>query len=148
MPSLRKILLEVGQYVGSITMYETMHQNPVLRRENRIRSIHSSLAIEQNTLSLNQVTDIIEGKRVLGPLQDIREVKNAYEAYEQISRLDPYSVKDLLLVHKWMMEGLVKDVGQFRSGNVGVYAGEQLIHAGTPARYVPEPVSQLMTWLK
>ena len=145
---ITNLIVEIGQYVGSITIYETMHQNPVLRRENRIRSIHSSLAIEQNTLSLNQVTDIIQGKRVLGPLQDIREVKNAYEAYEQISGLDSYSVKDLLLAHKWMMEGLVKDVGQFRSGNVGVYAGEQLIHAGTPARYVPELVSQLMTWLK
>ncbi len=145
---ITNLIVEIGQYVGSITMYETMHQNPVLRRENRIRSIYSSLAIEQNTLSLNQVTDIIEGKRVLGPPQDIREVKNAYEAYEQISGLDPYSVKDLLLAHKWMMEGLVKDAGRFRSGNVGVYAGEQLIHAGTPARYVPELVSQLMTWLK
>ena len=145
---ITNLIVEIGQYVGSITMFETMYQNPVLRRENRIRSIYSSLAIEQNTLSLNQVTDIIEGKRVLGPLQDIREVKNAYEAYEQISGLDPYSVKDLLLAHKWMMEGLVKEAGQFRSGNVGVYAGEQLIHAGTPARYVPELVSQLMTWLK
>ena len=145
---ITNLIVEIGQYVGSITTYETMHQNPVLRRENRIRSIYSSLAIEQNTLSLDQVSDVIAGKRVLGPPQDIREVKNAYEAYERVSVLDPYSVKNLLLAHKIMMGGLVKEAGTFRSGNVGVYAGDQLVHAGTPAKYVPELLAQLMTWLK
>lgn len=85
-----------------------MRPNPILRRENRIRTIHSSLAIEQNTLTLDQVTDVINGKRILGPPQDIREVKNAYEAYERVSMLDPYNVKNLLLAHRIMMEGLVK----------------------------------------
>ena len=145
---ITNLIVEIGQYVGSITTYESMHRNPVLRRENRIKSIYSSLAIEQNTLSLDQVSDVINGKRVLGPPEDIREVKNAYEAYERVSELDPYSVKNLLYAHKLMMEGLVKEAGRFRSGNVGVYAGDRLIHAGTPARYVPELVSQLMTWLK
>lgn len=145
---ITNLIVEIGEYVGSITTYESMHQNPVLRRESRIKSIYSSLAIEQNTLSLDQVTDVIEGKRVLGPPQDIREVKNAYEAYERVSMLDPYSVKNLLLAHKLLMDGLVKEAGSFRSGNVGVYAGDQLIHAGTPAKYVPDLMSQLMTWLK
>jgi len=145
---ITNLIVEIGQYVGSITTYESMHQNPVLRRENRIKSIYSSLAIEQNTLSLDQVSDVIDGKRVLGPPEDIREVKNAYEAYERVFKLDPYSVKNLLYAHKLMVEGLVKEAGRFRSGNVGVYAGDQLIHAGTPARYVPDLVSQLMTWLK
>ena len=145
---ITNLIVEIGQYVGSITTYELMHRNPVLRRENRIKSIYSSLAIEQNTLSLDQVSDVINGKRVLGPPEDIREVKNAYEAYERVSELDPYSVKNLLYAHKLMTEGLVKEAGRFRSGNVGVYAGDRLIHAGTPARYVPELVSQLMTWLK
>ena len=145
---ITNLIVEIGQYVGSISTYESMHRNPVLRRENRIKSIYSSLAIEQNTLSLNQVSDVINGKRVLGPPEDIREVKNAYEAYERVSKLDPYSVKNLLYAHKLMMEGLVKEAGRFRSGNVGVYAGDRLIHAGTPARYVPELVSQLMIWLK
>lgn len=85
-----------------------MRPNPILRRENRIRTIHSSLAIEQNTLTLDQVTDVINGKRILGPPQDIREVKNAYEAYERVSMLDPYNVKNLLLAHRIMMGGLVK----------------------------------------
>ena len=145
---ITNLIVEIGEYVGSITAYESMHQNPVLRRESRIKSIYSSLAIEQNTLSLDQVTDVIEGKRVLGPPQDIREVKNAYEAYERVSALDPYSVKNLLLAHKLLMDGLVKEAGSFRSGNVGVYAGDQLIHAGTPAKYVPDLMAQLMTWLK
>ena len=145
---ITNLIVEIGQYVGSITTYETMHQNPVLRRENRIRSIYSSLAIEQNTLSLDQVSDVIAGKRVLGPPQDIREVKNAYEAYERVSALDPYSVKNLLLAQRIMMEGLTKEAGVFRSGNVGVFAGDQLVHAGTPAKYVPELMAQLMTWLK
>ena len=145
---ITNLIVEIGQYVGSITTYESMYRNPVLRRENRIKSIYSSLAIEQNTLSLDQVSDVINGKRVLGPPEDIREVKNAYEAYEHVSELDPYSIKNLLYAHKLMTEGLVKEAGRFRSGNVGVYAGECLIHAGTPARYVPDLISQLMAWLK
>ena len=145
---ITNLIVEIGQYVGSITTYESMHRNPVLRRENRIKSIYSSLAIEQNTLSLDQVSDVINGKRVLGPPEDIREVKNAYEAYEHVSELDPYSIKNLLYAHKLMTEGLVKEAGRFRSGSVGVYAGDRLIHAGTPARYVPDLISQLMTWLK
>ena len=145
---ITNLIVEIGEYIGSITAYESLRQNPVLRKESRIKSIYSSLAIEQNTLSLDQVTDVIEGKRVLGPPQDIREVQNAYEAYERASSLNPYSVKSLLSAHKLLMDGLVKEAGNFRSGNVGVYAGEQLIHAGTPAKYVPELMTQLMTWLK
>ena len=145
---ITNLIVEIGEYVGTITTYDAMRPNPILRRENRIKTIHSSLAIEQNTLTLEQVTDVINGKRILGPPQDIREVKNAYEAYERVSVLDPYSVKNLLLAHKIMMEGLVKEAGSFRSGNVGVYAGTELIHAGTPAKYVPDLMNQLFTWLK
>ena len=142
------LIVEIGEYIGSITTYDAMRPNPVLRRENRIKTIHSSLAIEQNTLTLQQVTDVINGKRILGPPQDIREVRNAYEAYERVSAFNPYSVKNLLLAHKIMMEGLVKDAGSFRSENVGVYAGTELVHAGTPAKYVPDLMKQLFTWLK
>ena len=95
----------------------------------------------------DQVSDVIDGKRVLGSPQDIREVQNAYEAYEIMTRLNPYSVKDLLKVHKIMMEELVKEAGVFRSKGVGVYSGEQLIHAGTPANYVPDLIGQLFEWL-
>lgn len=145
---ITNLIVEIGELVGSIATYEAMNPNPILRRESRIKTIHSSLAIEQNTLTLEQVTDIINGKRILGPPQDIHEVKNAYEAYEKISTLDPYNVKNLLIAHKIMMNGLVKEAGVFRSGNVGVYAGTELIHAGTPAKYVPDLMQQLFTWLK
>lgn len=145
---ITNLIVEIGEYVGAITTYDAIRPNPILRKESRIRTIHSSLAIEQNTLTLEQVTDVINGKRILGPPQDILEVKNAYEAYERTAVLDPYSVKNLLLAHKFMMQGLVKEAGSFRSGNVGVYAGKELIHAGTPAKYVPDLVKQLFTWLK
>lgn len=145
---ITNLVIEIGEQVGVVAAYDAIQPNPRLRRENRIKSIHSSLAIEQNTLTLEQVSDVINGKTVLGPPQDIREVKNAYEAYERISALDPYSVKNLLLAHKIMMEGLVEEAGCFRSGNVGVYAGKQLIHAGSPANYVPDLMKQLFDWTK
>lgn len=145
---ITNLVIEIGELTGMISFRENLSKNPVLRRENRIRTIYSSLAIEQNTLTLEQVSDIIDGKRVLGPLQDIREVKNAYEAYEILARLDPYSIEDLLQAHKIMMLDLVKESGIFRNKGVGVFAGSNLIHAGTPPQYVPELVGELFTWLR
>ena len=145
---ITNLVIEIAEITGAMTVSEQLSKNPKLRRVNRVRSIHSSLAIEQNSLTKEQVSDIIDGKRVLGPPQDIREVQNAYEAYEIMTKLNPYSVKDLLKAHKIMMGGLVKEAGVFRSKGVGVYAGEQLIHAGTPANYVPDLIGQLFDWLK
>ena len=145
---ITNLIVEIRMYIGFITAYKSIYQNPDLFREYRIKSIYSSLAIEQNTLSLDQVTDVIDGKRVLGPPKDIREVKNAYEAFENVSDMDPCDLASLLYAHRLMMKGLVKEAGQFRSGNVGVFYGDRLIHAGTPVKYVPELMNQLMTWLK
>ena len=145
---IANLIIEIGEYVGQISAHDTLSTNLTLRRENRIRTIHSSLAIEQNSLSLDQVSDVINGKRVLAPPQDIREVKNAYEAYEHLSKLNPYSLDDLLKAHHFMMNGLVEEAGYFRSSGVGVYAGNKLIHAGTPARYVPEVMSRLFNWMR
>lgn len=145
---ITNLVIEIAEFTGAMTVSEQLSKNPKLRRENRIRSIHSSLAIEQNSLTMDQVSDIIDGKRVLGPPQDIREVQNAYEAYEIMTRLNPYSVRDLLKAHKIMTEGLVKEAGGGRSKSVGVYAGERLIHIGTPANYVPVLIGQLFNWLK
>lgn len=122
--------------------------NPRLRRENRIRTIHSSLAIEHNTLTIDQVTAIIDGKRVLGNPNEIQEVKNAYEAYELILKLDPNSVEDLLSAHKLMMKGLVPENGRFRSKGVGIFDGEQLIHMAPPADLVPKLIADLFEWHK
>ena len=145
---ITNLVIEIAELTGAMTVSEQLSKNPRLRRENRVKSIHSSLAIEQNSLTVEQVSDIVDGKRVLGPPQDIREVQNAYEAYELLTRLNPYSVKDLLKAHKMMMDGLVREAGRFRDKGVGVYAGKQLIHAGTLAKYVPEMIGQLFDWLK
>ena len=118
-----------------------------LRKENRIRSIQSSLAIENNSLSLEQVTDIIEGRRVLGPPKDIHEVQNAYEAYEQAFRINPYSLDDFLLAHGLLTRDLVKRPGQFRLGDVGVYdSAGRVVHVGARPQFVPGLVQDLFQW--
>lgn len=118
-----------------------------LRKENRIRSIQSSLAIENNSLSIEQVTDIIDGKRVLGPLKDIHEVQNAYNAYEKAFQLDPYSADDFLLAHQLLTTDLVKQSGQFRLGDVGVYdAKGEVVHIGARPQFVPTLVNELFEW--
>ena len=93
---------EIAELVGKISSAFSLSSNPTLRRSNRIRTIHGSLAIEQNTLSLEQVTAVLNGKHVLAPPKDIAEVKNAYEIYERLDKLDPYSVDDLLTAHNIM----------------------------------------------
>ncbi len=139
---------DISQLVGQISVSDKLSPNPQLRRISRMKSIHSSLAIEANTLTLEQVTAVLDGKRVLAPPKDIHEAQNAYEAYDALSTMDPYSLGDLLMAHKFMMNGLIKDAGRFRTGNVGVFDGERLIHAGTPARYVPEVMQDLFGWIK
>ncbi len=142
------LLAEISEQIGRITVLNKGTVNPHLRRENRIRTIHSSLAIEHNSLSLEQVTAILNGKRILGNPNEIREVQNAYEAYEMMLRLDPSSVEDLLTAHRLMMNGLVPENGRFRSGGVGVFDGEVLIHMAPPAEFVPEQIHALFEWYK
>ena len=142
------LVYEIGELVGKISAEKEFEKNLTLRRENRIKTIYSSLAIEQNTLTLEQVTDVINGKRVLAPLKDIKEVQNAYEIYERIDELDGNSVKDLLLAHKIMTSELIKESGRFRSKNAGVYQGDKLIHMGTLPEYIPELINNLFLWLK
>jgi len=122
--------------------------NPLLRRENQIQSIHSTLAIENNSLSLEQVTDIINGKRIIGKANEIREVKNAYKTYELLSGFDPFSVNDMVKAHGIMMAGLVKDAGHFRSGGVGIFAGKRIVHLAPSARLVPKLIGNLIGWVK
>ncbi len=145
---ITNLIIETAELAGKLTASEDLSKNPVLRRENRIKTIHSSLAIENNILTLEQVSAVINGKRVLAPPRDIREVQNAYDVYEKLAELDPYSMDDLLLAHSIMMQDLVKNAGKFRSGQVGVYDGDRLIHAGSPARLVPQLMDELFMWLK
>lgn len=140
------LLAEISEQVGRITVLQEGTMSPHLRRENRIRTIHSSLAIEHNSLSLNQVTAILDGKRVLGNPNEIKEVQNAYQAYEMMLRLNPNSVEDLLTAHKLMMQGLVPENGKFRSGGVGVFDGDRLVHMAPPAHLVPKLIQDLFNW--
>ena len=119
----------------------------MLRRENRIRTIQASLAIEHNTLSVEQVTAVIEGKTVLGLPREIQEVRNAFAAYEAMPDWDPVSPDDLLLAHGRLMQGLCDDAGYWRSSGVGIYRGEQLVHMAPPANQVPRLMGQLLQWL-
>jgi Fic family protein len=122
--------------------------SPKLRRENRIRSIHLSLAIEANSLNLDQVTAILAGKRVRGLPREIKEVQNAYAAYELLETLKPASVPDFLKAHRALMQGLETGAGAFRKGGVGIYKGAKLVHTAPPADRVPYLVKDLLQWLK
>ena len=140
---------EISELIGRLTSAQRLSISPTLRRANRIRTIHGSLAIEQNTLTLEQVTAVLNGKQVLAPPKDIAEVKNAYEIYERLDELDPYSVDDLLTAHGIMTRGLVEESGVFRSSPVGVVDQEgHILHFGTLPQYVPGLIMELLDWVK
>ena len=121
--------------------------SPQLRKKNQIKTIHSSLGMEHNSLSLKQVTDIIDGKRVLGAPDEIQEVKNAIEAYRLMPELDAFKEKDLLKAHGLMMKDLVHNAGHYRQEGVGVFNGEQLLHMAPPAERVPHLMGDLFNWV-
>lgn len=141
------LVAEICELTGQLSTQSKLNNSPQLRRTNRIRTIYSSLAIEQNTLTFDQVTAVISGKRVLAPPKDIAEVQNAYEIYDRLDELDPFSVDDLLLAHSVMARGLVAEAGEFRSGAVGVVDSKgNILHFGTLPAYVPEAVADLLDW--
>ena len=143
------LIADIAELVGKLTSTSQLSTSPMLRRINRIRTIHGSLAIEQNTLSLEQVTAVVDGKTVIAPPKDIAEVKNAYEIYEHMDKLNPYSVDDLLTAHSIMTRGLVEETGMFRTRNVGVVDNQgHVLHFGTLPDYVPGLVAELMEWTK
>ena len=119
-----------------------------LRKANRIKTIHSSLAIEGNKLTEGQVSDIIEGKTVVAPPRDIQEVKNAIATYDLFPRLDAFSVEDLLKAHGTMMQALTDEAGRFRRGGVGVFGETGCVHIAPPADRVPYLVGDLFGWLR
>jgi len=138
---------EISKLVGMVSVNSKLTSNPTLRRTNRINTIYSSLAIEQNTLSIEQVTAVISGKRVLAPPKDIAEVKNAYEIYEHLDEMNPYSVDSLLFAHSIMMRDLVSESGVFRLRSVGVVDSQgNVLHFGTLPKYVPDLTMELLEW--
>lgn len=142
------LISEISEMLGEITAKNENIPSPRLRRDNNIKTIQASLAIENNSLSIDQVTDIINGKRILAAPNEIREVKNAYEAYERLLEFNPYSLEDLLAAHKILMSDLVNESGRFRNSGVGIFAEERLVHMAPPANQVPILMNQLIKWVK
>ena len=143
-------IAEISEQVGSLnSRIENDLPSPMLRKKNQIRTIHSSLAIEKNTLSLKQVTDIIDGKHVLGAPDEIQEVKNAIEAYRLMPQLDAFKEKDMLKTHGLMMSQLVRNAGHYRQEGVGVFDGNgNCLHMAPPPDRVPELMGDLFHWVK
>lgn len=142
------LISEISEKIGIIT---ALSDNPLhleLRKKNRIKTIHSSLAIENNSLSIEQITAIIEEKRVLGAPNEIQEVKNAIQAYELLLELNPYEEKDLLKAHRLMMTDLVNRNGKYRKDGVGIFDGKDVVHLAPPADKVPFLMADLFEWLK
>ena len=144
-PEMLHLISGISEQVGIINarLGENV-PSPILRKKNQIKTIHSSLAIENNTLTLKQVTDIIDGKRVLGAPDEIQEVKNAIEAYRLMPQLDAFKEKDLLKAHELMMKDLVKQAGHYRQEGVGVFDGNgNCLHMAPPADRVPQLMGDL-----
>ena len=140
-------VIEIAELVGRVSVTDKISMNPTLRRTNRIQTIYSSLAIEQNTLDIEQVTAVLSGKRVIAPPKDIAEVQNAYEIYDNMDKLNPYSIDDLLKAHSVIERGLLNEAGEFRSRPVGVADSEgNILHFGTLPQYVPKLVQELLEW--
>ncbi|MBQ9914627.1 MAG: Fic family protein [Clostridia bacterium] len=137
----------ISEKVGKISVTSNMHAKPHLRKNNRIRSIHSSLKIEANSLTIGQVRDVINGKTVLGEQREIQEVKNAYLAYEKLPEINPYHMDELKSLHGIMTKYLVDESGEFRKGEEGVFSGDRCIFMAPTARLVPELMENLFDWL-
>ena len=138
----------IMEKIGKLDNYTNFNKKPLLRKNNKIRSIHSTLAIEANSLSLNQVQDVIDGKLVIGKQKEIQEVKNAYKAYEMINDINPYSIEDLKKIHGVMAYLILDESGEYRKGNEGVFDGEKCIHICPPPKQVNELMNQLFDWMK
>ncbi len=137
----------ISEKIGYLNYKNTLMANPLLSINNKIRSIHSSLSIESNSLSLGQIKDILDGHLVLGEKREIQEVKNAYEAYDKIALINPYSIDDLNTLHFIMTKYLINESGQFRSGEEGVFNGDECIFIAPPAKFVPELMQDLFEWI-
>lgn len=138
----------ISEKIGRLTQHGNLDSKPHLRKNNKIKSIHSSLAIEANSLSLGEVKDVINGKLVLGAEREIQEVKNAYAAYEEISRLDVYDLEQLKRLHGIMTKYVTEKSGEFRLGEEDVFNGEKCIFMAPPAKFVPTLMEDLFNWMK
>ena len=143
-----ELVSEISEKLGRINSHKDLESKPQLRKNNRIRSIHSSLKIEANSLSLNEVRDVINGRTVLGDRKEIQEVKNAYRAYEMIDKIDPLSIDDLKHVHGIMTQLTVDESGVFRAGAERVFSGDKCIFVCPPPDMINELMTDLFSWMK
>ena len=141
------LVSEISDKVSRLTYNGSLEARPHLRKNNKIRSIHSSLAIEANSLSLGQVKDVINNKIVLGEQKEIQEVKNAYAAYEMLGEINPFDLISLKKLHSVMTKYLVNESGEFRKGEEGVFSGDRCIFMAPPASLVPELMEQLFSFM-
>jgi len=146
-PEILNRVAAISEAIGRLTVLTDQARALRLRRINRVRTIHGSLAIEGNTLTEAQITAILEGKRVIAPPREVQEVKNALAAYDRFDTWKPSSEKDLLEAHRILMSGLIDEAGVYRHGGVGVMAGQQVIHMAPPADRVPHLMADLVGWL-
>lgn len=142
-----KLIASVSQKIGQLDVKIVAKQSPELRKVNRIKTIHSSLGIEGNTLSEQQITALMENKRVIGPAKDIREVLNAIDTYKNINRFKYQTEKDFLKAHKSIMNGLVKDAGKYRAQGVGIVKGDNVRHIAPSHKNVPHLMRDLFNYL-
>lgn len=138
----------ISQKIGEVNASYLIKNNPQLRKQNQIKTIHSSLSIEGNTLSEDQITAILENKRVLGPEKDINEVLNALKTYQELSKLKYNQEKDYLKAHKTLMIGLVENPGKYRTKGVGIVKGSKVEHIAPPSENVPYLMKELFSYLK
>lgn len=147
-PGILRLITSISEKIGQINAKHLDKPSPQLRKENRIKTIHSSLKIEGNTLTEEQITALLDKKRVIGPEKDVSEVVNAINIYKELHQLDSDSVQSFLYAHEVLMNGLVADKGKFRRKGVGIMAGENIAHMPPPANLVPQLMNELFEYLK
>lgn len=147
-PDILRSVTSVSAKIGEINARYLTRQSPTLRKQNQIKTIHSSLKIEGNTLSEEQITAILEHKRVIGPKKDILEVKNAIAVYDKLRDFDYRSEKSFLSAHQLLMQNLVPNAGKYRSGSVGIVKGSKVAHVAPPSANVPSLMHELFQYLK
>lgn len=147
-PEILNLLETVSRKIGEVNAAFLVKQSPELRKKNKIKTIQASLAVEENTLSVDQVTAIIENKRVLGPSREIKEVENAIQVYEKLELFNPLRKESFLKAHKILMQGLIPGAGTYRTSGVGIVEGSTLAHVAPPAGNVPFLMKDVFSYLK
>ena len=147
-PRILKLISSISEKIGEVNATYLSKQSPQLRKQNRIKTIQSSLQIEGNTLTTEQITALIEKKRVVGPKKDVLEVLNAIEVYDELTSYKPHSESVFLKAHAALMKGLLDPVGKYRNQSVGIVKGDKLEHLAPPFQNVPYLMKELFGYLK